>query len=338
MNLIEVIALMSALLVITIGSLYILNNTMPLSKGDMWGHVSTALQYSKGFPVHQGLLMPNYPYLFQIYLATLFPLSGLPSPLSCQMLFAISCVGALAFYAIVKKWLPEKNIPSIAVLLTPLLGFGSLYVLNLKMQTPTISLLNTLSAAIPKTYDINDIMIIGPATSNIVPVFIITLPALFLFLYLLRSNASNVTKAFLSAVLVAISYIGHIDGCFFMGLSLLLYSIIFKGKEVKPIIFGGLIGLLIIFLIDFSAPVQIYLTGFSSPSTLTFIATFFLFILSYPYSISVRRFCCNSIFFGTLKEKALPLLSISIIGVYIFSLIAWLNILPISKRLFIRKL
>ena len=124
-------------MVIIVGNIYVLNNTMPLSKGDMWGHVPKLSNTQKDSRYIEGLLIPNYPYLFQVYLATFFQLSGLPSPLSCQTLFAISFIGVLAFYALVKKWLPEKNIHSIAVLLIPLLGFGSFYVLNLKMQTPT---------------------------------------------------------------------------------------------------------------------------------------------------------------------------------------------------------
>ena len=145
-------------------------------------------------------------------------------------------------------------------------------------------------------------MIIGPAPSNVVPVFFITLPTLFLFLYLLRANASNVTKAFLSAVLVAVSFIGHVDGSFFMGLALLLYSIVFKGKDVKTIIFGGLLGLLIVFLIDFSAPAQIYLTGISSPSD-SYLYCNFLFVYIILFILLVSEDFGNSIFSGTSKKR-----------------------------------
>ena len=109
--------------------------------GDMWVHLAAALQYSKGFPVHEGMLIPGgYPYLFYLYLATFFQLSGLPSSISYQALFALSFISVLSFYSFVKGWFSKTNVVSIAVLLVSLLGFGSLYTLNLKVQNPAMSL------------------------------------------------------------------------------------------------------------------------------------------------------------------------------------------------------
>jgi len=296
----------------------------------MWNHLANALQYSKGFPIHEGMLIPGYPYLFQVYLATFFQLSGLPSPISYQALFALSFISVLSFYSFIKRWFSKENVVSIAVLLVSLLGFGSLYTLNLKVQNPAIPLSDALSNAIPKTYDIMDIMIIGPTHSNVVPIIFIALPTLFMFLYLLRKNMNGITKSFLYAVLVAVSFLGHPDTSFFMGLALLLYAVIMKGEDVKTAALGGILGLLIVALVDVSAPARLYIWAIGGFSlALTFFASLLLFALSYLTSLLVRRFRINRNFFSdSFKKNAFSLTSWTIIFAYLFSLITWLYVLP----------
>ena len=272
------------------------------------------------------MLIPDYPYLFHVYLATFFQLSGLPSSMSYQALFALSFISVLSFYSFIKGWFSRENVVFVAVILVSLLGFGSLYALNLKVQNPAMPLSAALSSAIPKTYDIYDIMVIGPVLSNVVPILFIALPTLFMFLYLLRKNVNGVTKSFLFTVLVAVSFLGHVDASFFMGLALLLYSIVFKGEGVKTAALGGILGLLIVPIIDFSAPAQIYLQGANG---LTFIVTFLLFALSYVYSVFARRIQINSSFFSNnFKKKVFFSISLGIIGAYFFSLITWFYVLP----------
>jgi len=331
LSLTEVGALLATLAVTLVGNIYVMNSTLPLSTGDMWNHLANALQYSKGFPIHEGMLIPGYPYLFQVYLATFFQLSGLPSPISYQALFALSFISVFSFYSFIKEWFSKKNLCSIIVLLIPLLGFGSLYAINLKAQNPSITLPSALSNAISKTYDINDIMVIGPVLSNVVPILYIALPTLFMFLYLLKKNMNGVTKSFLYAVLVAVSFLGHVDASFFMGLTLLLYAVIMKGEGVKVGALGGIFGLLIVSLVDVSAPARIYiggLGGFSSSSTMTFIVTFLLFVLSYITSVLVRRFHINYNFVSNNFKKSFPLISLIILFAYVFSLITWSYVLP----------
>ena len=331
LSLTEVGALLATLAVILVGSIYVMNSTLPLSLGDMWVHLAGALQYSKGFPVYGGMLMPNYPYLFYVYLATLFQLSGLPSAISYQALFALSFISVLSFYSFVKGWFSKKNVVSIAVLLVSLLGFGSLYTLNLKVQNPAMSLSSAVSNAIPKTYDISDIMVIGPVLSNVVPILFIALPTLFMFLYLLRKNVNSITKSFLCAALVAVSFLGHPDASFFMGLALLLYAVIMKGDGVRSGSLGGIVGLLIVTLVDVSAPARMYIWGLgvSSAITLTFFVTFLFFVLSYVYSFLIRHVKIKRNFFSNgFKKNTFPIISWGIIGAYFFVLITWLYVLP----------
>lgn len=210
-----------------------------------------------------------------------FQLSGIPSPIAYQALFIVSFIPALAFFSFVKQWFPKGGISSVTILLTPLLGFGSLYAINLKVQNPDMALPSVISGATIKTYDIADIMIIGPTHSNVVPILYIALPTLFMFLYLLRKSMNRFAKVLLFSLLVFISYLGHIDTPFFMALTLFLYAIFMKGEEVKEGVFGGLLGLLFVFLVDGSAPARNYIWGLSSTSlsstSLAFFTTALLF-------------------------------------------------------------
>lgn len=331
-SLVELGALLAALLVTIVGNIYVMNSTRPLSGGDMWDHLAQALQYSKGFPIHEGMLIPGGPYLFHICLATFFQLCGLPSPIAYQALFILSFIPALSFYSLIKGWFPKrKSISSVAILLVPLLGFGSLYAISLRVQNNAMILPSILSDAIRKTYDVMDIMIIGPAHSNVVPILFIELPALFMFLYLLRKNMNSIPKLLLFALIVAVSYLGHVSGSFFMALTLLLYEIVMRGEGVKESALGGILGLFVVFLVDISAPARNYVLGIggvSSSGNITFLVTLLLFSSSYMTSVLVRRFhiTCKLIF--NSFRKALSLIPWIILYAYLFSLIVWLYILP----------
>ena len=174
-------------------------------------------------------------------------------------------------------------------------------------------------------------MIIGPVLSNVVPILFIALPTLFMFLYLLRKNMNGVTKYFLYAVLVAVSFLGHPDVSFFMGLALLLYAVIMKGDGVRAGALGSILGLLIVALVDISAPARMYIWGLgvSSASTITFFVTFLLFALSYVYSLVITHIQINSDFLSNnFKKNAFPFISFGIIVAYFFSLMTWLYVLP----------
>ena len=326
----EIGLLLATLSVVLVGSIFVMNSTLPLMRGDMWDHLAGALQYSKGFPVHSGLLIPDYPYLFYVYLATFFQLSGLSASISYQALFALSFVSILSFYSFVKEWFPKKNIASISVLLVSLLGFGSLYILYLKSQNANLSLSAALSTGIPKTYDINDIMVIGPVLSNVVPILLIALPTLFMFLFLLKSNLKNITKSFLFAILVSVSFLGHPDVPFFMALSLLLYAFIHKGESVRAVVIGSILGLLLVALLDFSAPARIYLWGLNAFSfgTMTYFVTLSIFILSYVYSLVSKHIHLNlNIISNSSKKYGFSIISWGVICLYFFSIMTWLNML-----------
>lgn len=326
---VELGAICATLLITMVGGIYVMNNTLPLSRGDMWRHNALALQYSKGFPMYEGVLIPAYPYFFHIFLATFFQLSGVPSQISYQALFILSFIPVLSFFSFIKKWFPNKRVSSIAILLIPLLGFGSLYAINLKTQNPSITLSNVLSETMRKTYDISDVMIIGPTLSNVVPILYVALPTFFMFLYLLRKDLNSAAKLLLFALLVAVSFLGHADVSFFMALSLLLYVITLK-EGVKEGALGGIFGLLIVLLVDAFAPVRNYvwsMGGFSF-STITFFVTLLLFVLSYVTSLLVSRFHILCKVGSDNLRRAFFLIPWIILYTYLFSLTVWLYILP----------
>jgi hypothetical protein len=245
-------------------------------------------------------------------------------------------IGIFSFYSFVKEWLPNRKLFSIATLLVPLLGFGSFYVLNLKFQNQSLSLASAISNAIPKTYDVMDLMVIGPALANVVPLFLLTLPVLLTFLYLLKKNMSRWAKCFLCAILVAVGFMGHADTSFFIGLVLISYVIITKDTNAKECALGGIIGLLIVPLIDFSAPVQIYVGGSGgtfTTSLLAFLITFALFSLSYAYLFFKNIHLSSLLNFqrfkqSRFKEYFFSFAPLGIMGVYIFAFIVWLYALP----------
>jgi len=79
--------------VVIVGTLAVMLYNMPLTRSDMWTIYSQALVFSKGFPQY----IPNYPYLFQIYLAVYFSISGFPSSISMQLLYLLSFLPLLGF-------------------------------------------------------------------------------------------------------------------------------------------------------------------------------------------------------------------------------------------------
>ncbi len=334
-DLVEIGVIFSLCAVSFIESLYIISNTLPLLQGDMWRHLSQALQFSKGFPVYEGMMLPGYPYLFHVYNATLFQLAGVPPSVAFQALFTLSFIGVLSFFIFVKEWLSVRRLYLVAASLVPLLGFGSLYAIFLATSNQTISLPSVIAQSISKTYDLCDVMIIGPLTVNVVPLLFISLPSLFAFLFLLKKEMNNRAKCFLFSIIVFMSFLGHIDASFFMGIFVFLYAVLFKEENIKPVALGGIMGLIFAGFIDLIAPVQVYLWSFNYvPTSTTF--TFFISITLFAVSaiipiirthINLKKLTFRNITL-LINKRIILLVTLIIIGFYFFSLIVWLYVLP----------
>ncbi|MEX0569185.1 MAG: hypothetical protein Q6363_008520, partial [Candidatus Njordarchaeota archaeon] len=324
----------SALTVVMVGVLITMTSNFPLTPGDMQRHHGLALQFLNGFPLHGGKLVPAYPYLFHIYLAVLFSLSGFPSALAEQSLFVLSFMPLLAFYSAVKVWFNEKEdqkIPLLAVLLSVLLGFGGLYAVYLRLTRPAYNILRLLRVTVSNTYDIYMRPIYLP--DIVAPVFLIGLPTFFTLLYFLKKDVPDVTKATLIAILVALGYLGHIVEVFLFILVLFIYTI-FSRSDEKGMGIYVLFGLIITALIDLVAPAQIYTSSSSTIGSiplLSYVASLVLATLIYIIELLKNKSVLR------LAEKArkylLKVLEISwrygrwaLLYIYLFFFIIWLTI------------
>jgi len=182
--------ILSVLLAIEGASTIVMINNLPLTPGDMSRHHGFALQFLDHFPVYGGKLLTGYPtYLFHIYLAMLFTLAGIPSPLAEQGLYVFSFVPILAFYSLVKNWFSEEDdkLPLIAIMLSILLGFGGLYALYLKFTDATCyDITQLLGLTTSKTYDIYMRVLYLP--DIVAPLWNVGLPTFFTLLLFVRKR------------------------------------------------------------------------------------------------------------------------------------------------------
>lgn len=276
----ETALLIATLLTVSIGALYVMFFCMPLTRSDMWIIHSQALDLSKGFPIDRS----TYPYLFQMYLSVLFKLSGLHSALTMQMLYAFSFLPVLAFYIMIKKWFMNEDnnlrakIPVIGTYLSVLLGFGGLYMLYLRLSDPQLGFSNLADIMVAKTYD--SYMRFPFAPYMVILRWSVGLTVLFTLLYLVRMSTSQaLLRNVLLVALTFLGYAGHTtEAVFFLAL-FILWEILFQKRPDWKAGFSILLGLLVVGLADFLAPVKVYTVAWNS---LTGQET-----LSIPYVVSI---------------------------------------------------
>jgi hypothetical protein len=275
-NLTEALLLSSILLTVAIGSFAVMYYNFPLTPGDMMDHHGLAIQFLERLPVYEA-----YPYLYPIYLAALFSLSGIPSAITEQSLYILSFMPVLAFYSVVKTWFngdEDKRIPTVTLILSILLGFGGIYALHLKLTDPTFSLISLLRETTSKTYDIYMRFLYLP--DIVAPIWNIGLPTFFSLLYFLKKSVNNITRALIIPFLVTVGYMGHVSEIIFFVIVLFIYIIFFQQKHDPKIGLYVALGLLIVSILDLAAPVQIYvLTRVGTTLSLPFIFSMILAIL-----------------------------------------------------------
>jgi len=337
-DLTEASLLLSILLTVTISSLAVMYYNFPLTPGDMWNHQAQTIQYSQGFPVYRDMLIPGYPYLYHIYLAALFSLSGIPSAITEQSLYLLNLILVLAFYSAVKEWFKEKKdkgVPILAAFLSMLLGFGSLYATFLKLTEPAYNIQQLLSIATSKTYDIYMRAIFLP--SIVAPIVTVGLPVFLMLLYLISNDdASKIIRTLLMSILIVTGYLGHEAEIIVFLLFFFIYSLLFP-KFKWDLNSGILLGLIFVALIDLAAPSQIYIFSMNSITgkktlSLPFLSTFFLLLFGTATSIVKGRFSFK--FLSGLRSRlANELIQIwkyarwLLLYVYFVSIVIWLTVL-----------
>jgi len=328
--------ILSILAVITMGSTIIMINSLPLTTGDMTRHHGLALQYSNEFPVYgQKLITYRGGYLFHVYLAVLFALSGIPSALALQGLFLWSFMPILAFCCFIKAWFngdDDEKHALIAIMLSILLGFGGLYALYLKFTDPAYGITQLLGITTSKTYDIYMRVLYLP--DIVAPLWNVGLPTFFGLLFFVKKGVSNIIEATSISVLVALGYLGHTSEIIFFVLILFIYTSFIKGNDGKRICAYVVLGLLTVALLDLAAPAQMYI--FSSLGEEEFFPSIFLVSLFLSTLTAVielakdRGLICRSV---EVKKSLLKMLETSLrygrwilVYAYFFSLTVWLTI------------
>lgn len=326
--------ILSALAVITVGSLLVMSNNMPLTSGDMVRHYGTALDLSKGFSMYGGQLV-TYPggYLFSVYLGVIFALAGIPAAIAVQGLYILSFMSLLAFYSTIKVWLSnlDKRLPLVATVLSILLGFGGLYALHLKFADPTyVSIVQLLSTTTSKTYDIYMRVLYLP--DIVAPLWNIGLPVFFTLLYFLKKESCLLTKAAIVSLLVTLGYLAHASEIFFFLFILFIYVLCIRRRNEAKIGPYVVLGLGVVALLDFIAPTQVYvLSGAGTALSLPFVAALILATLTSVAELVKDRYAFR--FSPNLRHSFLKKLRKSwtygrwvLLYVYVFFLVVWLTI------------
>nr|MDO8044209.1 hypothetical protein [Candidatus Baldrarchaeota archaeon] len=320
---------MSILIVAVIDALTVMIYNLPLKSGDMRRHYGLALQYLEGFPVYGGRLLPSYPYLFHIYLAVLFSICGIPSALAEQGMYILTFMPILAFYSAVKVWFnreEDRDIPSVAIFLSILLGFGGLYAIYLRLSGPDYDILKLLQVTTSKTYDIYMRFLYLP--DIVAPIWIIGLPAFFALLYFLGKESFKPVEAIIVSILVTLGYLGHITEIFLFTFVFFVYTLFIRHSNEKRMAPYVLSGLVIVVLVDLAAPAQLYVVNRAS---LSFFASVFLSLLA-----GIMEFIEDKCFFNfspRFKDSLIKKLELKwgyirwvLLYVYIFSFIVWFTL------------
>jgi len=239
----EMVLFVSLLSVILIGYIYIVQVTYPLVAGDPWDMLLRANQYSEQFQIHWGLIMPsegNY-FLFNIYLAVLYSVSGLPCAISYELMYLLGFLPVLAFYASLKSWFADKKskIPLIATSLSLLLGYMSILTLwEIAIDSD--------KSLIKMVY--NNFLYISIHYLPNVPtaLYLVGIPGFFMFLYLLENKMENRTKVFFMIILMVTMYLGHYPETMVSIIFLIVYILFFQREKLPKL---GLIPLSALFIV-----------------------------------------------------------------------------------------
>jgi hypothetical protein len=278
LNLLELGATLPVFVGVMLGSLAVMLSNMPLTSGDTRWHCGYALQFYRGLPVYAGRIIA-YPYLFHVYLAMVFALSGIHPALAEQGLYIISFMPVLAFYSAMKAWFParEDKTPVVATFLSTLLGFGGLCALYLRLTYPGFSTTRLLGIATSRTYDIY--MRIPFLPDTIAPLWYVGLPVLYTLLYFLRKDAYSHAKRVFVPILTALGWLSHVAEPIIFTFMLLIYALFFRRSGEGKFAPYMMLGLLLVAMVDIAAPVQFYLRSAGGAPSIPFYASLSLLAL-----------------------------------------------------------
>ena len=346
----ELLVFTGLFILIVTSTYYLYNGTII---GDQWFHNGRALQFLTDTYRDYSLLRLNDPYppLFSAFLGGFFHLSGMPTVNAYVSINFLNFMPIPAFYYFFVKWIPTKK--KAALLATTLFtlssGYGWMYVLNLAVHDYTgltaAAVLEIFHTATIKTFDIsipNSFINVGhpDITSGLI---VISLPAGFVLLGLLREKMSNLRSVSIFAMIILV-YLFHQEFGLFVIVAIVLY-ILYRCDGGKYFFIGALIGFSTISLVallspdDFYRSQQVY--GNLYANGIPIIAIYFLLIPSgwalyssnILYKVHLPR-RLSSIFTKRMNKSLvrfiLGVTAVSLVSyLYILSFIVWDDQLPL---------
>jgi len=330
-----------ALILLVGASLYVIAQNFPMPRGDMWRHLWMSQVYTKRLPVHGNILVGEYHYLFPIYLASLTTASGLPHLVTYNMIFLLTPIGILALYATLGAWFnkpSEKKIRDMGAFLGLLLGYGSLYVLCLKLVAPTV-FPKLVFDSITKTYDIFDLRVLTPFSPYPLPLYLIGLPSFLALITLVKVGCSKPVRCLLTLVVFIVGFIGHIPEMLIAGFILLSYGLVVQDSEVKKnclwILLSMTLGTITVGILDLFTTVPTLVTEVNFNSGSRVVSSFYLSIVIF-YSLSTlllygftrRKLLKEKKFSFDRLEKGWRYARWVLLYLYLLAVLTWLVILP----------
>jgi hypothetical protein len=342
----ELVVFAGLFILVVISTYYLYSGTII---GDQWFHHGIALEFLMNTYKDYSQLGVNVPYppLFSAFLASFFDLSGVPTVNAYVSLNFLNFMPIIAFYYFFVKWIPTKKRAALlaTTLFTLSSGFGWIYVLNLAAHEysglTSEAVMNIFHLAAIKTFDISvPTSFINVAHPDITTsLIIISLPAGFVLLGLVREKIPNLRYASIIAMIILV-FLFHLEFGLFVIIAIILY-LIFERDRGNYFFIGALIGFSVVFLVALFSPNDFYRsqTVWSSQDFLRIpiIAIYFLLIPSawalyrsnILYKVHLPR-SLSRIFSKRINKSLvrfiLGVTAVSVVSyLYILSFIVWDN-------------
>jgi hypothetical protein len=308
--------------------------------GDAQVFHGLAIQIIDGsYPSYGGIASPPLGALwFQIYLADLFLVSGIPSVNAYSLLTIVNLVSLLSFYDMTRKYI--GTLPATLASATFLAFFTGgfdwiygYYVTHVNAISNAASLLNLLVDAGRRTMGIyiTNSQFLAQNPSITTPYYLVWLPVLFTFVALLPFRFDKMPRnhIMLLTILVIMSW-------FYEGFALFLFvfvSVLMAFRMVPRSVSYALIsGISLVGILDFISPARFY-TASHSVYSIFGLTIFDLGAIISLLSLGISFLPLNEIHLAELIDRRLVRLIIlgTLAWFYIVASIYWL-VTPIDER------
>jgi hypothetical protein len=321
-----------------ISTYYLFNGTII---GDQWFHHGRSIMFTTGaFKDIYSTGSDYYPPLLSSLLSEFFVLSGVPSVNAYVALNFLNMMPVLIFYFFFTKWVPDR-MKKAALLATTLFmlssGYGWTYVLQLVSSNSLTS-----QTAVLEIFRISSLKSVDVAAPNnflntpqpwvLSSLVIISLPAGFLLLSLLKINISDKLKYLTLILIVSIVGITSHDEFYLFILVGSVLPLIYQLNKSHIIFIALLSSITLVLLMDVLLPVNYFTV--TAISGIPLIALCFGFVLTMwglyasrlLHVLGKRRFLSPKSRFAFNKRTRFVIVSVIvsiILYLYFFTFIVW---------------